>query len=267
MGFSAGLSAFRLAFELSPIILQDGVAKGIPGGFLPVIAITQGFFGDISIGGVTVPSAVVTAGTTIAGALLSGSSGIEFDDFFAHFVPSPGASLYRQIIGKYPFANQAVAANAVIQQPTNVSLRMICPAKPPGGYANKLAIMTALQGVIKKHNSSGGTYIVATPSFIYTNCVYLDLTDVSRTDDVQAQNTWQWDFEAPLLTLQDVASAQSGLMSQLTAGTPLSGDPSVSGLGQAQGQPQSIAAPQPGVPASSTVTPTGNPGQQLLFGG
>lgn len=250
MGISPGLSAFRLAFELSPIILQNGVANFIPGGFLPLISITQSI--------------------DFVGGLLSGGASLEFDDFFAHFVPVPGASLYRQIIGKYPFANQAVAANAVIQQPTNVSLRMICPAKGPLGYATKLAIMTAVQALVKKHNSSGGTYIAATPSFIWTNGIFLDLTDVSRTDDVQAQNTWQWDFEFPLLTLQDVANAQSGLMSQLTAGTPLSGDPSVSGLGQAQGQTQSIAAPgaisaAQGSPAASTVTPTNSTFASMVF--
>ena len=241
MGISAGLAAWRLAFEISPIILQNGIAPNITGGILPLISITE--------------SINFTAG------LLSGGNPLDFDDFFAHFVPLPGSSLNRQIIGKYPFANQAVAANAVIQQPTNVSLRMICPAKGDLGYALKLAIMTALQSAIKQHNASGGTYIVATPSFIYTNCVFLDLTDVSRSDDKQAQNTYQWDFEVPLLTLQDAQAAQAGLMSQLTAQTPLSGAPSTSGLGQTINQPQTlggigtVGAAQ-GAPAASTVTPT-----------
>ena len=241
MGMSPGLSAFTLAFTISPIILQNGIAQNIPGGYLPLISITESL--------------------NFVDGLLSGGSPLDFDDFFAHFVPVPGSSLYRQVIGKYPFANQAVAANAVIQQPTNISLRMICPAKGELGYAIKLATMTALQGAIKAHNSSGGTYIVATPSFIYTNCVFLDLADVSRSDDKQAQNTYQWDFEVPLLTLQDVQAAQSSLMSQLTAQTPLSGAPSTSGFGQALGGPQSIASPGTvpsgqGAPAASAVTPT-----------
>jgi hypothetical protein len=248
MGMSSGLSAFTLAFTISPIVLQNGIAQNIPGGVLPLISITE--------------SLNFTAG------LLSGGDPLDFDDFFAHFVPLPGSSLNRQVIGKYPFANQAVAANAVIQQPTNISLRMICPAKGDGGYAIKLATMTALQAAIKKHNASGGTYIVATPSFIYTNCIFLDLPDVSRTDDKQAQNTYQWDFEAPLLTLQDAQAAQSGLMSQLTAQTPMSGTPSTSGLAQGTGQPQSlntagaIPAAQ-GAPAASAVTPTGGTGGPL----
>jgi hypothetical protein len=221
--------------------LQDGIAPKITGGYLPIISITESL--------------------NFVDGLLSGGDPLDFDDFFAHFVPVPGSSLYRQVIGKYPFANQAVAANAVIQQPTNISLRMICPAKHEAGYAVKLATMTALQAVIKRHNSSGGTYIVATPSFFYTNCVFLDLTDISRSDDKQAQNTYQWDFEVPLLTLFDAISAQSGLMSQLTAQTPMSGPPSTSGLAQSVGQPVSLGAvgtvgAAQGAPGASTVAPT-----------
>jgi hypothetical protein len=246
MGISPGLSAFRLAFEICPIIFQGGIAQSIGAGYLPIISITESL--------------------NFVDGLISGGDPLDFDDFFAHFVPLPGSSLYRQTIGKYPFANQAVAANAVIQQPTNISLRMICPVKLQGGYAVKLAIITLLQMAIKAHCTQGGTFIVATPSFFWMNCIHLDLTDVSSIgEDKQSQHTFQWDFEAPLLTVQDAVNAQSGLMSQLTSGTPLSGDPSTSGAGQALGQPQSIASPASvgaaqGVPAASTATPTLNAG-------
>ena len=223
MGISPGLSVFRLSFEISPIILTGGVAGFIPGGMLPIVAITEAL--------------------NFVDGLLSGGDVLDLDDFFAHFVPLPGATILDQQIGKYPFANQAVAANAVIANPTGISLRMVCPAKHESGYAVKLATMTALQAVIAQHNAQGGTYTIATPSFFYTNCVFLRLYDVSRADDKQAQNTWQWDFEKPLLTLQDAFFAQNNLMSQITAGTPISGVPAWSGLSPTVGNPMSLAAP------------------------
>lgn len=233
MGISAGLAAFKLSFQLSPIIFAGGIATNIPGGMLPIIAITQAL-------------------DFVDGLLSGGDDLTDLDDFFAQFHPLPGATLGDQEIGKYPFANQAVAANAVIPQPLTISLRMICPARDDSGYAIKLATMMALKSAVAQHNISGGTYIVATPSYLYTNLVFRRLIDVSRADDLQAQNTWQWDFENPLLTLQDAQYAQNNLMSQISAGTPISGAPAWSGLGPTVGNPPSLAAPS--IVPSSTAT-------------
>lgn len=242
MGISAGLSAFKLAFELSPLILTGGVATNIPGGALPIIAITESL--------------------NFADGLLSGGGPLDLDSFFAHFYPVPGSTLAEQKVGEYPFANQSVAANAVIAQPLVVSLRMICPAKEDAGYAIKLATMTALKSVIDQHNASGGTYTVATPSFFYTNCLFLRLTDTSAAESKQRQNTWQWDFRRPLLTLQDAQQAQNNLMSQLSNGTQISGQPAWSGLSPSVGNPFSIAAPS--VVPSSTGAAGSNVGSPLI---
>src|SRR5690242_11026591 len=99
-------------------MLVDGIASAIPGQMLPIISITEAIN--------------FTAG------LLSGGAGTDLsdpnlDNFFANFEPIPGARLISQQVGHYPFANQAVAANAVIPQPLPVSLLMKCPARPPGG--------------------------------------------------------------------------------------------------------------------------------------
>ena len=37
---SAARSAYQLAFQVSPIILQGGIAAGTPGGMLPIIGLT-----------------------------------------------------------------------------------------------------------------------------------------------------------------------------------------------------------------------------------
>jgi hypothetical protein len=223
MSISAGLAAFKLSFQLSPIILTGGIATNIPGGMLPIVAITEAL--------------------NFTEGLLSGGDPLsDLDDFFANFWPVAGGTLIDQVLGEYPFANQAVAANAVITQPLVISLRMVCPARGEAGYGIKLATMMGLQATIAQHNASGGTYTVVTPSFFYTNCVHLRLYDTSNTASKQAQNTYQWDFRRPLLTLQDAQQAQNNLMSQISNGTAISGAPSWSGLGPTTGNPASLGA-------------------------
>lgn len=223
MSVSPGAALFRMAFQLSPIILTGGIATNIPGGALPIIAITEAL-------------------NFVDGLLSGGGSALEdLDGFFANFHPLPGATIIDQIASEYPSANQAVAANAVIRNPLVISMRMICPAREDAGYAVKLATMIALQATLAQHNASGGTYTIATPSFFYTNCIMLRMTDTSNTQSKQAQNTWQIDFRKPLLTLQDAQQAQNNLMSKISAGVPLSGGtPAWSGLNPTVGNPASL---------------------------
>lgn len=237
MSFSLGLDIYKLSFELSPIILTDGIASAIPGGMLPIIAITEALnFPD---------------------GLLTGGVGLGLDEFFAHFRPLPGATMIDNQFGKYPFANQAVAANAVIAQPFTISLLMVCPVRLDAGYPIKTAIMTALQAALAQHNANGGTYIIATPSRFYTNCVMTGMRDVSNQESKQAQNAWQLDFEQPLLTLAAAQQAQNGLMSKITSGTQINGQTiGWSGNGPNVGSTASLAATSV-VPAASGAAGAG----------
>jgi hypothetical protein len=220
---SAGLAVYKLSFQVSPIILTNGIASAIPGGMLPIIAITEAI--NFPLG------------------LLSGGESLSLDSFFATFEPVAGGSLIDQKIGKYPFANQAVAANAVISQPLAISLRMSCPVRQPGGYAAKLATLMALQAALAQHNNSGGTYTIATPAFFYTDCVMIGMRDASRGGSKQPQNAWILDFEKPLLTLDQAEQAQNSLMSRITSGTAIDGPPAWSGLSPTVGVPPSLAGP------------------------
>lgn len=220
MAYSAGQAAFKLAFEISPITLTGGMALNIPGGMLPLLAISQ-------------------AGSYTG--LISGGRDIELDNFFANFYPLPGSSLIEQQIGHYPFANQTVAANAIIVQPLTVSMLMRVPVRDPGGYATKLANMTSIQATLHQHNITGGTYTIATPSYFYTNCVMLGMHDVSSGDTLQAQTVWRLDFEQPLISLEDAAATQNTMMKQLTGGVQTQGGNF--GLGPTVGVPPSLAGP------------------------
>lgn len=230
MSLSPGLVAWRLAFQICPVILTGGVASAIPGGMLPMLSFSEALN--------------FTAG------LLSGGRDVGLDDFFANFDPMAGATLIDNAIGKYPFANQAVAANAIIANPLQVSLKMTCPVRDEGGYAIKLATMMGMQATFKQHNSQGGTYTIATPSFFYTDCIMTRMTDVSAAISKQPQTVWQLDFEKPLLSIEDAEAAQNSLMAKITNGTPFSSFPTATGLDQAVGSPQSLAAPSGVIPAA-----------------
>ncbi len=225
-----GYAAFKLAFQLSPILLVNGIAGtgagtlGVPGGILPLIAVTQ-------------------ASSLVLG-LLSGADDLSLDSFFAHFRPLPGSTLIENQVGLYPFANQKVAGNAIIQQATNLSMLMDCPARDTLGYASKIVTMNAIKMTLDQHNSLGGTYTVLTPSFFYTNGILLRLEDASPQADNQIQSAYRLDFTFPLLTLNQTQSVQSSLMAKITGGAQVDasgGSIGWTGLSQTVGQQNSLA--------------------------
>lgn len=193
----AARAQYDLAFQTAPIILQGGIAANVQGGLLPINALTGN-----------------TAG----------------DQAFAKYLPLPGSTLISNAVGMYPFANQQVAANALIQQPLTLSLSMIAPVNQPGGYLTKLQAFTALQNSLQQHNASGGTYIVATPAFVYKDLVMTAMTDITAEGGtLQKQVEWQLDFVKPILTLQGAAAAEASLIAKITAGGQFTKPPAWSG--------------------------------------
>lgn len=213
--------AFGAAYQISPIILTGGVAQNIPGGMLPIVSITQSL-------------AFVTG-------LLSGSNINSFDEYLMQWLPLPGTSLISQKIGEYTFANQSTAANAVIRDPNNIYMLMIVNASEGAGYLTKLASITAMVATLQQHNNSGGLYTIATPSYIFQNCVMLDMVDSSRADIKQWQNAWRLTFRQPLVSLADAQAAQNNLMSQISSQSPTDG--SGTGILPTTGQPPTLATP------------------------
>ncbi|MGK0739949.1 hypothetical protein ACSFCX_00100 [Yokenella regensburgei] len=191
--------AFRLAFEVSPIILVEGIASEIPGGMMPI--------------------AVLTEGVSIVDGLLHG----ELSGPTTHFTPMAGTSLIRQEIGTLNFYNMATAANSVINRPNMVRMQMLRPASTnDGGYATKGITFATLKLALDKHNQSGGYYVVMTPSYIYTGCLMRSFVDVSgfSEQNKQVQHTWEIEFEQPLLAISQVEAALGGLMSKFESGMP-----------------------------------------------
>lgn len=193
---------YDLAFQVSPIILQGGLAANYQGGMLPITYFT-------------------------------GGAPQNLDNAFARYYPLPGSTLISQSVGNFPFANQQIAANATIQQPLVLSMLMLAPVNQAGGYLSKLATFSALQRALEKHNASGGSYIVATPAMIYRDLIMTTMTDaspeLSAEDNKQVQIYYQIDFVKPLITLAGAAAAQGALFQKLTNGSRIVGLPSYSG--------------------------------------
>ena len=222
---NAARTAYDVAFQVSPIILTGGIVSNTNGSALPIIAL------------------VGQASAFANGAL---TDGFGMDDFYARFVPLPGTTAISNSIGTYPFANQNVAANAIIRQPLNVSLQMIAPVRNSGGYFTKLAIFTALQQSLQSHMAAGGTFSIATPSYIYTGCLLVSMTDITSGTTKQQQIIWQMDFVQPLVSLQQAQAAYSGQMSKLSNGQVVttsspSGLAGVPSQGALSGVPQQVA--------------------------
>lgn len=219
MSIGAAQILGQLTLQASPIVLTRGIATAM-GGALPIIAITEG--------------------ANFLDTLLSGGNPIDLDNVFANYIVLPGATLAENQVGMYPFANQAVAANAIIAQPLAVSMLMRVPAKGNWGFAVKLATMTALQKTLQQHSLSGGTYTVITPSYIYSDCLLTSFADASGDDDTQQQVSWRLDFIQPLVSKAAAAQALNGLMRQLANGSKISGTPTWSGYGLQVGNPASL---------------------------
>ncbi len=195
--------AYDLFFQVSPITLTGGVAGNVPGGMLPIVA-TLGGLGGLAQG-------------LLSSAINGGSVGMQ--DFPWRFVPVPGATAVVQSAALYPFANRRIAANATVEQPKAFSLRMIWPVNQMAGMETKLALFSSLKSTLESHNNNGGTYTVALPSMLMTNCLLLALTDVTPDQSKQKQIMWQWDFLQPLISQSQAAGALSGLMSILSGGS------------------------------------------------
>jgi hypothetical protein len=230
------LDQFALSYQKSPIIFVKGIAANMTGGALPIVSITQA--------------------VNFSGGVLDASQGLAWNDYIFDFYPMPGSTLAAYDIGRYPFANQAVAANAVIADPLSVSLLMAAPARGQSAYSQRLSVFQALQAAITKHSQQGGTYNVATPAYLYTNLILLSLRDVSEGDEKRPQDRWVWEFTQPLLTLQQAQAAQSSGLNKITQGLQqvpdANGAITYSGAQPTVGSPPSGAAPAT-VPAAAPL--------------
>ncbi len=194
-------TAYKLAYQITPIMLRQGIAPLTTGGFLPIVALTQ------------VASSAID--------LVNGKFDLtDLDSYFAQWEPLAGTQLENWQIGQYPFANQATAANAMIRQPLAISMLMKCPVRGKGGYAARIASMAIIKLALDEHIQRGGWFDVATPSWTYTGCLLTSMTDVTSSAGHQKQIEWRLDFQQPLITSSQLQQVLNSSMSKVSSGLP-----------------------------------------------
>jgi hypothetical protein len=196
-------------YQICPIMLVGGIASQIPnGGMLPLLNLMYQETPDPD---------------NRNHPLMLPSNIKNLDETFGTFNVLPGGTLVAQTIGKYPFANQWVAANAVIREPLTVSVIMDAPMRGNQAWSIRQVIFMALKATLDSHNNMGGMYNIATPAYFYENMVMTALTDNSRGNNSIPQNAWRWDFEKPLVVLSEIQGAQNQTLQQISNGLRTSG--------------------------------------------
>jgi len=201
---------FRRSYQLAPIVLVGGIANNnVNNGQMTILALTEG------IETVNYPN---------------------LGDYFAHFEPLPGGTLVDFSPAEYPFASMNMAANAMLQQALKISLKMICPARTDSNnYESIQSTITRIQQQLTAHILAGGTFTVATPATIYSDCLFTTLRDISNAGDKKVQGVFQLDFVKPLITLQAADAAFANLYAKLDGGLPVPNPPTNSGPSAAIG--------------------------------
>lgn len=145
---------------------------------------------------------------------------------FGSFRVLPGGTLIDNDNAKYPLATMAVAANAIITNPLRFAIEMATPASSSISLKQRLGAFKTLKSVLDNHISMGGYFNVATPAFLYTGCLLLNLSDASDVPDgAQTQTRWVWNFEQPLLTVTQADAVVSEGMAKIAGQTYNAGDP------------------------------------------
>lgn len=209
---------FQLSFQTCPIVLMQGIAGT---GVLPLVevlnpSVDKSVF-QVSSAGLVGSTAEVVSATGDPEAV---------GPLFGSFRVLPGGTLMDNEVAHFPLASMEVAANAVITNPLRFAVEMAVPAGGAVSLSRRLSIFTSLKNVLDNHIAAGGYFNVATPAYIYTGCLLLNMVDSSDVPDgSQTQTRWTWNFEQPLLTLQQAQAAVNNAMSKITSQTYNAGQP------------------------------------------
>lgn len=227
---------------------------------------------DYQVNPIVLVAGVAGTGMMALSAILSSNStapvtsdGIS-SPVFGQFCVLPGGTLMQNENAKYPLANMTVAANAIITNPLTISIEMLVPADAAITLTNKQAVITALKKTLDAHTAQGGYYNVATPSYIYQNCLLLELVDATEmVEGGQPQVRWVWEFEQPLITVAAAQAAQNQAMAKISSQTANAGDPPgskpiVTGINDPTSNISPSLLPNNANAPAANVAPTSNGG-------
>lgn len=204
-----GLTIYRGLYEISPVYLVGGIAEKIPGGVLPIAALTE----------------ALSAG----GSILTGNFGdvVDFDRYFAHWSPVYGSQWLSYDVASYPMFSQQEAANSIVKNPLNISLMMDCPAQKTGGLITKALTLEVLRSTLAYHVDNGGYFNIFQFGFTALNCLLLGMESVENQSK-QDHVSFIFNFRQQLLTRQD-AQKLSDKVQNMNSGLPQNSGASFSG--------------------------------------
>jgi hypothetical protein len=207
---------FQLSYQVCPIVLIGGIAGT---GVLPIASLLNPGQSSQNVQEVTSATSDFNVDPTRVSAALDAFT-------FGSFRVLPGGTLMDNENAKYPLATMSVAANAIVTNPLRLAVEMVTPASGDVTFSQRLSIFTSLKNVLDHHIAAGGYFNVATPAFIYTGCLLLNLVDASDVPEgAQTQTRWVWNFEQPLITLRQAEAAVNVAMGKVTGQTYNAGQP------------------------------------------
>ncbi|GBQ08755.1 hypothetical protein [Saccharibacter floricola] len=211
----AGRTLGQLAYVNSPILLTDGIANKM-GGTVPIMFYTQ---------------LVGTLNGLISGAVRGNVNLPNLDNTWCHWQNVQGNTLIDNTPAQYPYANQTVAANALVTNPTNISMQMICPPRGPGAMLTKILTIQSLVSLLNKHCQLGGYFNIITPGQFYTKMLLTNVADSSPHADTQPAVQYTFKFTRPLTQKNEAAQKMSTLMTKASGGMSGIGDFGSTGSG------------------------------------
>lgn len=190
---TAARQKFRMQYEYAPILLKYGIADGFSEKVMSILQLTQ-----------------------------QGGYPVSDSGYFGYFAFVNGGTYMQNTVAQYPFANQYVAANAIVRQPNNVSLLMNCPATASMPIDRRQSIFQSLIASLDRHVAMGGLFVVYTPMGILDNCVLLATRDASNGENAILQNGIIFDFQQPLImTIDDANKASNTTAGKIDAGAKI----------------------------------------------
>lgn len=174
---------------------------------------------------------VGTLNGLISGAVRGNVNLPDLDNTWCHWQNSTKNTLINNSISQYPYANQTVAANALVTQSPSISMQMVCPPRGSGAMLAKILTIQSLISLLNKHCQLGGYFNIITPGQFYTKMLLTSVTDSSPDATSQPASQYTFQFTRPLTQKNEAAQKMSTLMTKASDGMPSIGDVGSTGSG------------------------------------
>ncbi|QCE32950.1 hypothetical protein FAI41_04700 [Acetobacteraceae bacterium] len=122
------------------------------------------------------------------------------DDLMLDWESSPNnqGTLFDTTPPSDPQANAQAQDDNQLIKPSSMSIRMKTAPHTVGHYATMLGLIPLMRAIFSQHKCLGGRYVVATPSYIWTNMVLQKFADITEEPGKTPGSLFQLDFVQPV---------------------------------------------------------------------